>query len=189
MQCILGRGLGPIAVLAILGGSAPAPARADILLAGAAARGIFGWEAIGGYERVLPWKNPRIPLDFPARVEGHFATRNRVTNMVVSNYLLAHLVIPGFEESAFAPYLATGPGFHIQGVWSDLGAFGGVLTEGEATLKWHVLLGARLARGARTDVYAEGRYTKPGPFEFDYLAVGLRFHGPSTAPSKAPNKP
>lgn len=153
------------------------PATGEVLLAGAAARGLFGWEAIGGYERVLPWGKAEYPVDFPARIEGHFATRNRVTNLVLSNYLFARLLIPGFDESDFRPYLATGPGFHIQGSWTDLESFGGVLAEGETTLKWHLLAGATLVRGSRADVFAEGRYTKPGPYDFDYLAIGLRLHG------------
>ena len=164
--------------LVLLTGSwlAASPAAAEVLVAGAAARGLFGWEAIGGYERVVGKQLKEVPVDFPLRIEGHFATRDRVTNVVLSTYALARLLVPGFEKSDFNPYLATGPGFHIQGSYSDLGAFGDVLAKGEAALKWHVLAGAILARGARVDIYTEGRYTEPSPYHFDYIALGVRVH-------------
>jgi hypothetical protein len=160
-------------------------AAADVLLAGAAARGLFGWEAMGGYERVVGQELKEAPIDFPLRIEGHFATRDRVTNIVLSTYALAHLTIPGFKDSDFSPYVSTGPGFHIQGSYSDLGAVGDVLANGEAALKWHFLIGAILARGERLDVYTESRYTIPSSFDFDYIALGVRVHGrDSSQPSQ-----
>ena len=29
--------------------------------------------------------------------------------------------------------------------------------------------------------YAEGRYTKPSRYNFDYIALGVRFHGPDSS--------
>jgi hypothetical protein len=153
-------------------------ATADFLVAGAAARGVFGWEAIGGYEHLLASELSEVPVEFPLRIEGHFALRDRVTNVVLSTYALAHLTVPGFKDSDFGPYLATGPGLHVQGSWSDLGAFGDVLVKGETALKWHALAGATLVRGARADFYVESRYTKPSPYNFDYIALGVRLHAP-----------
>jgi hypothetical protein len=150
---------------------------ADVLIGGAASRGFFGWEAIGGYERKLPTRPiGNLPLDFPLRAEGHFSTRDNVTNIVVSSYLFAHLTVPGFHDVDFGPYLATGVGGHIQGSWSDLREFGGVETESEAVVKWHALVGATLARRERVDLYVEGRYTEPSSFKFDYILFGLRIH-------------
>lgn len=165
----------PLVVAGIALAAAAAPARADILAGAAAARGLFGWEALGGYERPF---HPRtdLPIDIPARVEGHFTTRDNLTNVVLSTYLLVRLDIPGFEKVDFGPYVATGPGLHLQGTWSDLKSFGDVLVEGETALKWHILVGATLVRGARADLVTEARYSKPGPYDFDYVSFGLRIH-------------
>ena len=154
---------------------AAAPARADILAGGAATRGVFGWEALGGYERTFHLR-AGLPISIPARVEGHFTTRDNLTNVVLSNYLLLRLEIPGFDKVDFGPYVATGPGLHLQGTWSDLQSFGDVLVQGETALKWHILVGATLVRGARADLVTEARYSKPGPYDFDYVSFGLRIH-------------
>jgi hypothetical protein len=169
----------PALALILFGASLlPRAATADVLLGGTAPRGFFGWEAIGGYERPLPTRPVADPIDFPIRIEAHFATRDNVTNLALSTYLLARLRIPGFDKVDFGPYLATGPGLHIQGSWSDLQEFGGVVVEGKTVSKWHVLAGATLIRGERADLYVEGRYTKPGPYDFDYIAFGVLIHGP-----------
>jgi hypothetical protein len=53
-----------------IGLSGASPASADVLAAGAATRGFYDWEAMGGYEVALPIKNvpPSYHLDFPARI-------------------------------------------------------------------------------------------------------------------------
>jgi hypothetical protein len=192
---VLRGGIGATAgiVLAVLAAlaipiSTPAPARADVLLAGAATRGFFDWEAMGGYERDLPLRAKVSGLTFPVRFEGHFATREGVTNMAFSSYLLATYQIPGFANVDFAPFVATGPALHLQGAWTNLGEFGDVLVEGESTLKWQFLVGSRLIAGEHADLYTEARYTVPSEFDFDYIAVGIRFHGPP-APPPAPSSP
>ncbi len=173
----------------ITGSSAitPAMAGADILVAGAAARGFFGWDAIAGYERKLPVKNipEESPLDLPLRIEGHFAYKDNVTHIALSTYVLVRYVIPGFEENGFGPYLATGPGAHILGSWSNLESFGDVLSDAQATLKWHALVGARLARGRTFDLYTEARYTLPSEYTFDYVAVGIRFRAANDDSARA----
>jgi hypothetical protein len=163
-----------------------APARADVLIAGAATRGFFDWEGMAGYERGLPVHANIHGLTFPVRLEGHFATREGVTNMTFSTYLLAAYRIPGFDRVDFSPYVATGPALHLQGAWTNLGDFGDVLVEGETTVKWQLLVGSRLIAGERADLYTEARYTIPSEFDFDYIALGIRFHGPAPAPSPEP---
>ncbi len=184
-------------VLAILVGGASASigtrAAADVLLGGAVTRGFFDWEVLGGYERALPVRPLAKGLTFPVRLEGHFATRDGVTNLALSTYGLAFYTIPGFEKVDFSPYVATGPGVHLQGAWTNLGDFGDVLTENEASLKWHILVGTRLVAGKRADLYTEARYTAPSDYDFDYLAFGVRIHGlrpeapaPPPAPATSP---
>jgi len=160
------------------------PAQADVLIAGAATRGFYDWEAMAGYERGLPVHHSVPGLTFPVRFEGHFATKNGVTNMALSSYLLAWYRIPGFSKVDFGPYVATGPALHLQGAYSNLGDFGDVLVEGQTALKWQFLVGSRLIAGERTDLYTEARYTIPSEFDFDYVAIGLRFHGPTPKPSQ-----
>jgi hypothetical protein len=169
--------------------SASSPALADVLLAGAATRGFFDWEAMGGYERGLPLKHSVSGLTFPVRFEGHFATRNGVTNMALSTYLLAWYRIPGFSKVDFGPYVATGPALHLQGAYTNLGDYGDVVVEGESVLKWQILVGSRLIAGERTDLYTEARYTIPSEFDFDYVAVGVRFHGRAPKPAPPPATP
>ena len=169
--------------------AAGAPAHADVLFAGAATRGYFDWEAQGGYEHPLPVRETVSGLSFPIRLEGHFATREGVTNLALSSYLLAWYRIPGFSKVDFAPYVATGPAFHLQGAYSDLGDYGDVLTQGESVLKWQFLVGSRLIAGERTDLYTEARYTIPSEFDFDYVAVGIRIHGRTPKPAPAPAPP
>jgi hypothetical protein len=115
-------------------------ARADVLLGGTITRGFYSWEVMGGYEHDLPLTTQVSGLTFPVRVEAHFATRDGVTNMALSTYLLAFYRIPGFSKVDFGPYVATGPAFHLQGGWTNLGNYGDVLTKGEAVLKWQVLV-------------------------------------------------
>ncbi len=162
-----------------IGLAGASPASADVLAAGAATRGFYDWEVMGGYEVALPIRNvpPSYHLDFPARVEGHFAYRDNVANVALSTYLLLRFVIPGFEGGAFSPWLATGPGAHVVGSWSSLGDFGDVLTDSRGALKWHAFVGARLIHGSKVDLYTEARYTLPSEYDFDYIAFGLRFHG------------
>jgi hypothetical protein len=189
----------PAAALGLLCGlllliGVPLGARADVLIAGAATRGFFDWEAMAGYERGLPIVTKVKGLTFPLRFEGHFATREGVTNMTFSSYLLATYRIPGFEKVDFSPYLATGPALHLQGAWTNLGDFGDVLVEGETTVKWQALVGTRLIAGERADLYTEARYTIPSDYDFDYIAFGIRFHGrapaaPSTPEPPAPESP
>jgi len=164
-----------LAALAVL----PAGARADFLVGGAATRGFFDWELNGGYEYVIPVRNmpPDVPLDFPARIEGHFAYRDQVTHIGLSVLGLVRFTVPGFENLGFGPYLATGPGVHILGSWASLDNFGDALTDSETTLKWHALAGARLVRGKTVDLYTEARYTLPSEYAFDMITFGLRFHG------------
>jgi hypothetical protein len=159
-------------------------AGADVLLGGAATRGFYDWEVLGGYERALPVRPLAKGLTFPVRIEAHFATREGVTNVTLSNYGLAFYTIPGFEKVDFSPYLATGPGVHLQGAWTNLGDFGDVLTEFETSLKWHVLVGSRLVAGKHVDLYTEARYTAPSDYDFDYIAFGIRFHGPRPEPEE-----
>ena len=169
--------------------AAGAPAHADVLFAGAATRGYFDWEAQGGYEHPLPVRETVSGLSFPIRLEGHFATREGVTNLALSSYLLAWYRIPGFSKVDFAPYVATGPAFHLQGAYTNLGDYGDVVVEGESVLKWQVLVGTRLIAGERTDLYTEARYTIPSEFDFDYVAIGLRFHGRAPQPAPPPATP
>lgn len=166
---------------------APPGAHADFLAAGAATRGFFNWEVNGGYEHLIPVGviPPDFPLDVPARIEGHFAYRDNVTHIGLSVYTFLRFVVPGFEHTGFGPYLATGPGVHILGSWASLESFGDVLTDSEATLKWHALAGARLIRGRTVDLYTEARYTLPSDYDFDYVALGLRFHGATSDSSRA----
>lgn len=166
--------------------AAAATGRADVLAGGAATRGLFGWEALGGYERTFHLRTD-LPITIPARVEGHFTTRDNLTNVVLSTYLLVRLAIPGFEKVDFGPYVATGPGLHLQGTWSNLESFGDVLVEGATALKWHILVGATLVRGARADLITEARYSKPGPYDFDYVSFGLRIH--ALDPSRRRHRP
>ena len=164
-------------------------AAADVLLGGAATRGFYAWEVLGGYERALPVRPLAKGLTFPVRIEAHFATREGVTNLTLSTYGLAFYTIPGFEKVDFSPYVATGPGVHLQGAWTNLGDFGDVLTEFEDSIKWHILVGTRLVAGKHADLYTEARYTAPSDYDFDYIAFGVRFHGPRPEPSPAPQPP
>jgi hypothetical protein len=157
----------------------PARAHADFLVGGAATRGFFDWEVNGGYEHPLPIAGlpPDFPLDVPARIEGHFAYRDNVTHVGLSILTVLRFIVPGFEDNGFSPYLATGPGVHLLGSWASLGTFGDVITDSQATLKWHLLVGARLVRGRTVDLYTEARYTLPSEYDFDSITIGLRFHG------------
>jgi hypothetical protein len=185
-----GRWLSVLAML-VAGASVSSGTRAaaDILLGGAATRGFYDWEVLGGYERALPVRPLARGLTFPVRIEGHFATREGVTNLTLSTYGLAFYTIPGFEKVDFSPYVATGPGLHLQGAWTNLGDFGDVLVEDEASLKWHILVGSRLVAGKRADLYTEARYTAPSDYDFDYIAFGVRIHGPRPDTPAAPEPP
>jgi hypothetical protein len=180
-------GIMPLAAAVVLGGLhlGSETVTAEVLLGGTAPRGFFGWEILGGYERALPTRPVgTLPITFPVRIEGHFATRENVTNLVLSTYLLVNLVVPGFKDVDFGPYVATGPGVHLQGAWSDLREYGDVVVKSEAVTKWHILLGATLIDGERADLFVEGRYTKPSPHDFDYIAFGVRI-GSSPAASSS----
>jgi len=165
----------------------PAGVRADFLIGGAATRGFFDWELNGGYEYVIPIRSmpQNIPLDFPARIEGHFAYRDKVAHIGLSVLGLVRFTVPGFEDLGFGPYLATGPGVHLLGSWASLDNFGDVLTDSNATLKWHALAGARLVRGRTVDLYTEARYTLPSDYAFDMITIGLRFHGAADDTTRA----
>jgi hypothetical protein len=142
----------------------------------AATRGYFEWAAIAGVAWIPPADRLPAGFDFPLRAEGLFSTKDNLTNLVLGLMPTMRWHIPGFEGNNFGPYLATGPGLHLQTAWSSLNEFGGAEVQNEATLKWHLFLGASLARGRRTDLIVETRYTAPSELTFDYLLVAFRFH-------------
>jgi hypothetical protein len=141
----------------------------------AATRGYFDWAATGGWAPLLYDTSRPVPsIDFPLRLDALFATRDNVTNLVGGLIPTVRWHVPGFEGNDFAPYVATGPGLHLQGTWSSLRQFGGVELRTETALKWHAFLGTSLARGERAQLVVEGRYSVPSKLTFDYVALALR---------------
>lgn len=157
----------------ILAGGPRATAQ-EFQAAGAAPRGFFDWAVIAGGAWLPELADPPPGLDLPIRLGGAFATRDELTNLVLSLVPTVRWQPPGFEGNGFVPYISTGPGYHFQGSWSSLGEFGGVEVATESALKWHLFLGAALARGRRADLIVETRYTVPSDLAFDYVAVGIR---------------
>ncbi len=172
------RGHAPLLLLLVglLGETQTANADSGFFFGGAATRGFFGWAASGGYaEEPLIAERGGI-LSAPIRLEGMFSSRENLANATISLIPTIRYTPPGFADNHFTPYITTGPGFHFQGTWSNLQEFGGVETEGQWTGKWHVFLGASLARGRTTELFAEARYTAPSELDFDYVMLALRFH-------------
>ncbi|MGD8395735.1 MAG: hypothetical protein PVF43_09690 [Candidatus Eiseniibacteriota bacterium] len=156
--------------------TSPAASPAGEITAGiAATRGYFDWAATGGWAPLLFEASRSIQsIDFPMRLEAVFATRENVTNLVGSVLPTLRWHVPGFEGNDFAPYIATGPGLHLQGTWSSLRQFGGVELQTATVLKWHAFVGASLARGERAQLVVESRYTVPSDIAFDYVALAVR---------------
>ncbi len=166
-----------VAMLLALTGSTGRPTIAsEIAVGGAGTRGFFTWAALGSYAWVPPLQQLPAGLDLPLRLEGLFANRENITNLVFAVAPTVRWQPPGFAGNDFAPYLSTGPAFHLQNTWSDLKEFGGVESNKEAVLKWHVFLGTTLVRGERADLIVETRYTMPSDINFDYLELAVRFH-------------
>jgi opacity protein-like surface antigen len=167
-------------LLLILGLSQATPSRAVDFAAGVAFPRGFYENALGGQAEFnvgrgfLPsYLSPVVKLSV------YVASRDKVSLAVGSGSLLLEARAPGSVSNAlgFSPYVAAGPSFNYLYSWVDLEDFG-TLSNSDVSTTLSVFAGVEFFPASRVSLFGEARQTIPSEFTFDYVIVGLKFHGP-----------
>ena len=134
-------------------------------------------ELIGGSSFLPGYLTPVL------RLSGYGASRDKVSLVVGSGSLLLQARAPGFVSNllGFSPYVAVGPSFNYLYSSVDLEDFG-TLSNSHSSTTLNLFAGVEFFPASRVSIFGEARQTVPSEFTFDYVIVGLKFHG-SRVPS------
>jgi hypothetical protein len=171
-------------LLLTLGSALAVPAHALDAAAGVAfPRGFYENALVGQVE--LTEGSSFLPsyLSPVVRLSGYGASRNKVGLLVGSGSLLLQARAPASVSNllGFSPYAAVGPSFNYLYSWADLEDFG-IESNSDFSTTLSIFAGIEFLPASRVSIFGEARQTVPSEFTFDYVIVGLKFHG-SRVPS------
>lgn len=114
-----------------------------------------------------------------ARLSGYVASRDKVSLAVGSGSLLIKASAPVSISNTlgFCPYVAAGPSVNYMYSWVDLEDFG-TESSSKSSTTLSIFAGIEFFPAARVSIFGEARQTVPSEFTFDYVIVGLKYHGP-----------
>lgn len=117
-------------------------------------------------------------LTSSARVSGYLASRDKITLAVGSGSLLIKAMAPQSISNplGFSPYIAVGPSVNYLYSSADLEDFGTV-SDSRSSVTLSAFVGVEFFPAARVSIFGEARETVPSTFTFDYVMVGLKYHG------------
>jgi hypothetical protein len=134
-------------------------------------------ELAGGFSFLPGYLTPVL------RLSAYGASRDKVSLVVGSGSFLLQARAPGSVSNllGFSPYVAVGPSFNYLSSWADLGDFG-IESNSAFSTTLSLFAGVEFLPASRVSIFGEARQTLPSEFTFDYVIVGLKFHG-SRVPS------